>query len=671
MSAQSVVLCSCISSILLLTPNSISADWKVITNNHMNSENLFSVRDIKKGIEEEAGYYFPIFFPGDSVITTGLLLTKSSDIPIELKTGLSSNTESYMWTYSFPNPLRCTTDKSVLYQRLYVEDVLGYSVYIHSSITEEWFRKDFSIPFNRYQVPKINRMASWIGERTGQPEDSQSQTYFLDSKKQANVIDKVAILVFPRSKDFKFVVGDFKISNLERSTIEYHHPLFDPIVEKNSNRLISHDIFSISDQLPVVTAPLYMRSTKKSGSTTFYIVPEKREELNQSSLRKLKQDIISRILDVYPFYDIHNINKYRVLSRFKDICKVPLESNKAFEDSLRQLVLDFNDVHFDVQSRSRRSPTRYVSPVALYEIVNDVYIAAVFDTLLTHLVGNRIVSIDDVPIQNAILDEIRIKRHKGSDEVRKRKALNTVLKRQKHEEVEIRMRTERGDFEEVSIRYDRDVVIPPNFVPSHGDFKVLEGDLAYFRIARWTPDIWVRFLNHSEQIRKSNGIIFDLRSNRGGDIRVVIRMISTLINQPVVYGHLVTPADGRKESMIVYPHPVFNFTQSIIILANNRTACASEDFIDVLRNAGKAHLLSSTRTQGSDSAMINIILPDGFKIFTNTWMIRLTASGESIESSGIEPDYWVSIDNINDLAHREDKLCKVATEILRKRKRHQ
>ena len=646
---------------LILMPQTASAGWRVLTDSFKTSEVLFSARDLKDSIVPESGYYFPVYFPDDSVVTSGFHLFGSTNLPVEIRADLSPGATFYAWTHSFESPVKCTMQESILFQRMYVEQVTRYSVYIHSKIDNGWYKKSYSIPFERYQIPKIDAIGTLTrigGERT---RNSSSSVFEYN---QVNEIDEITIVVFPRSEKFEFVVGDLKIANWKQSKIEYNHPLFDPIVKKKTSRLVPRDIFSISDNLPVVTAPLYMRSTDKSAGTNFYIVPDYDQKTEPKSIRMLKEDIISRILSLYPFYDSHNVDKSQVLDRFAEIRKLPLGQNEAFEDSIRQLVSDFNDVHFDIVTRPMSSPRVKVSPLALYEIENDIYIAAVFDTLLTDLVGNRIVSIDNVPIQEAILKESRI--HKGSGTVRRRKALNTILKREKHERVTIRVQTESETIKNVTIRYDRKILIPPGFVPAHGEFRILENNIVYFRVARWTPDVWIRFLNHSEQIQNSKGIVLDLRSNGGGDVRVVIRLVSTFIDQPVVAGHLVTPADGRTESMIVYPHPVFHFNQPMMILANNRTACASEEFIDTMRYAGKAHMLSNTKTQGTDSALIYITLPDGYQIATNTWMIRLKASGESVEASGIAPDYWVHIDNVDDLAHRDDKLLKVATTVLGK-----
>ncbi len=662
MNSSRTYLSQCVLIALILMPKTASAAWRVVTDSFTTSEVLFSVRDLKDSIVSESGYYFPVYFPGDAVVTSGLHLSGSADIPEEIRADLSPSKAFYSWTYSFENPVKCTMKESILYQRMYVEHVTQYSIYIHSSIDNGWYKKSYSIPFERYQIPEIDAIAS-LTRIGGESTRNSYPSVFEDN--QVNEIDEITIVVFPRSEKFEFVVGDLKIANWERSRIEYNHPLFDPIVKKETSRLVPRDIFSISDNLPVVTAPLYMRSTDKSAGTNFHIVPDYNQKTELKSIRMLKEDTISRILSLYPFYGVNqNVDKSQVLDRFAEICKLPLGQNEAFEDSIRQLVSDFNDVHFDIVTRPITSPRVKVSPLALYEIENDIYIAAVFDTLLTDLVGNRIVSIDDVPIQEAILKESRI--HKGSGTVRRRKALNTILKREKYEQVTLRVQTGPEHSKDVTIRYDSKIVIPPGFVPAHGDFRMLEDNIAYFRVARWTPDVWIRFLNHSEQIRNSKGIVLDLRSNGGGDMRVVIRLVSTFLDQPVVSGHLVTPADGRTESMIVYPHPVFRFNQPMMILANNRTACASEEFIDTMRYAGKARMLSNSKTQGTDSALIYVTLPDGFRIATNTWMIRLSASGESIEASGIEPDYWVHLDHVDDLAHREDKLLKVATTILEK-----
>ena len=193
---------------------------------------------------------------------------------------------------------------------------------------------------------------------------------------------------------------------------------------------------------------------------------------------------------------------------------------------------------------------------------------------------------------------------------------------------------------------------------------MLPEKIAYLRLKNWGIDVWIRFLNHWPEIVGSRGLILDLRSNGGGDLFSVMRIASVFVTKPTLMSHMKTPADGRIESTIISPNPKFQTNIPLVILGNKSTACASEEFISTMQNNKRAILVASSRTAGAYSMMVDLVFPDGAHARVNSWSVPIDPSGKRKEAIGIEPDVWVYLDSVEDLAHLNDKMREVALKIL-------
>lgn len=328
-----------------------------------------------------------------------------------------------------------------------------------------------------------------------------------------------------------------------------------------------------------------------------------------------------------------------------------------------------NDQHFGAYYLSdvNSSKPRSVPPVLFYEIQGKIRVAAVLAGELKDRIesGMALVSVQGQPIQDHI-SELSNRFH-GSAYSRRKKAISSLLRDIPDSVgISIGLESDEGSTWIIDILPNKEsgYKIPLNFVPKHGEFKVLEGNIAYFRLRGWMLDVWTRFLNNIEILNSMNGLIIDLRSNSGGENASVMRFLSLFIDKPVLYGRAYCPANGNIEDLFIHPNDRYHISIPVVILGNGQTACASEDFIDIMQHEMQAVFVANRKTSGAASAVIRVVFPDGLVMAVNSWSNRISPTRGMIEGRGIDPDVLVNIDSIDDLAHRKDKMLKIAADIL-------
>ena len=119
----------------------------------------------------------------------------------------------------------------------------------------------------------------------------------------------------------------------------------------------------------------------------------------------------------------------------------------------------------------------------------------------------------------------------------------------------------------------RRLQVPSNFRPKHCEFKILENSVAYFRINVWSSEVYTRLVNHLGDIRSSNGIIFDIRGNGGGDQFAAMQLISMFLSEPhtVYYYKPLYSEKADLDSMVIAPDKLYNIGKKKVgILIDNK-----------------------------------------------------------------------------------------------------
>lgn len=527
------IMCLLLTGITVLPTHEV-ASWQLKTSGYEISKVKYSIFD--EGLKENQGYYFPEYAPTDQALYVGFKPIHFQRISALAEVLGAENKKIHAWKTEFDLPLMCLDQVTFLYHRIYTRNISEYTIYIQSSRTEKWYRKKMKISFKGYQIPSYDAISQWeqlINNGT------QERACFLDEINNFDKIGQLIIVVDPADMDFDFVIGDLRIVDRKIGHGTFHHPFFDSTLNTDSAQHIEKDSFYNAPGVPALLLPISWYAMHGNYGPIFHFDPSHRE-VDAGDIRDLKVKVIKRILELYPFYEERGLNRKSVLDRFTFIENYWIE-REAFEDSISALLADFQDAHLAV-AKKKWDRCAFSHPLALYDIGGKVYVAAVFDSLLADeiKVGMEVIEFDGTPVIEAI--DWQSEHYRGSSKVRKRKVTRDLLACRRDERAKLKISSVEGVVKDVLIE-DREVQIPPNLVSRHGEFNV-ENGIAYFRIHQWTYDVWIRFLNHADELESADGLIIDLRSNGGGDGRTVLRMVSAFIDENTLCGSEYCPAAG-------------------------------------------------------------------------------------------------------------------------------
>ena len=205
-----------------------------------------------------------------------------------------------------------------------------------------------------------------------------------------------------------------------------------------------------------------------------------------------------------------------------------------------------------------------------------------------------------------------------------------------------------GSFAEITLRHpgtapdtielDR-VLVPPSTVGLSRD-----GNLAVITISGFSADTAARFKNALDQIATYphvEGLILDLRDNRGGLLHQAVDIASMLLSS----GTIVSTQGRAPASNHDFIAALNDLTHgmSTIVLVDGRTASAAEILAASLADNRRAVVVGSA-TLGKGLVQTILQLPDGGELFL-TWSRVIAPRGWPIQGLGVMPQVCTSNGN--------------------------
>ena len=192
--------------------------------------------------------------------------------------------------------------------------------------------------------------------------------------------------------------------------------------------------------------------------------------------------------------------------------------------------------------------------------------------------------------------------------------------------------------------------------------KMLDGGIGYLRLTQFGDNVYPDMKKALEdlQAKGMKGLIFDLRSNPGGELGQSIKIASMFIEK----GKIVSTRQKKGEESIYTREGKYFGDFPMVVLINGGSASASEIVSGALKDHKRATLIGE-KSFGKGSVQTLLPLPDGDGIKI-TIAKYYTPNGVSIDGTGIEPDkkvedkdyYLISdgiITNIDENQQKENK----------------
>lgn len=172
----------------------------------------------------------------------------------------------------------------------------------------------------------------------------------------------------------------------------------------------------------------------------------------------------------------------------------------------------------------------------------------------------------------------------------------------------------------------------------------LEPNVCYIRISSFSYYKTAAELSaRLTSLDKCPSLILDLRGNPGGSLDSITESAGVFLPKGTVVAKLVN-RDKVITELTVFRTPI-NYAGKLILLINKDSDSGTAILVAALKDLRKAVVVGET-TGGNDSIGLVRDLPGGFGIVITTAKI-LTSQSKSFHEVGIEPDYKVSLNEVN------------------------
>ncbi|WP_300601935.1 S41 family peptidase [Niabella sp.] len=578
----------------------------------------------------------------DSVIHGGVAPFVSCNF--HYASGLGIGNATKFWSLDL-NSLLVNPQKTIFYFNFSSKNVQFYWVVLTDN-TGRLYKKKFALKNDDYQLANESLLIQWEGLR--------------DSTR----LKKLEVLLEPKDSSLPcdLIVGELKLLQRESQREEVKGYFFDELKGKEKYNASGYTIDNWGTAFPIKSFTIF----RSLGAQSIFFQAD--SNASKESVQKNTLDLIESILGRYPYFKEHDINKDAYLT----FLQKTIHSNKAFEEKL--LIIDslfgtLYDGHFHFQ----HSKEQKVNSPIVVKVINGVYqIVGVFNDDIKKSIqpGDKLLAIDGNSIENTVgqnKQDIY-----GPPAFRSQQNVSKSLQKAASDSTTITIAKENGNIVNVTFSHARPPIIPENFKPQHGLFRNY-GSTVYFRLNSWEMGDWIRFYSHKDELKKAKEIIFDLRGNSGGADVEAYRIFSCFINKPVKATkstYSISTNNSIAADNIIIPNQHLTLLgKKVYILSDNKTACASELFIALMKTFTNAAIVGSEPSSGSYSSGETFYLPFNITLKCNILtQFHVPGKDQNIEFKGIRPDIFVPIDSYQDLYPYNDKV--LSTTLLIAEKHH-
>ncbi len=168
-----------------------------------------------------------------------------------------------------------------------------------------------------------------------------------------------------------------------------------------------------------------------------------------------------------------------------------------------------------------------------------------------------------------------------------------------------------------------------------GSYQIVDGNIGYIELQSFdaSAPILVNNALDAFDAKGIKNIIFDLRYNSGGSVDALVDICQRIIPKgPVIHFQY-----QNKEKLVTLYSECKNPKYSLIVLANEHSASASEAFCGAVQDSGIGIVVGTTTYgKGTMQSLTNFRIGGGIKMTVAEY---LTRDKRHIDGIGIKPDY--------------------------------
>jgi hypothetical protein len=191
------------------------------------------------------------------------------------------------------------------------------------------------------------------------------------------------------------------------------------------------------------------------------------------------------------------------------------------------------------------------------------------------------------------------------------------------------------------------------------EYQISDQNIGYLHLSDFSEGDWItNFDNALKYFSNTKGFIFDLRHNDGGEVNMILEVISRFVDKEMIYYRYSKTAkpieDHIKPNYITYTKPV-------VVLLNGCSASAAEDTPAFLEQLSNVTLVGDSTT-GIDGDFKEYNLPSG-KVLQTIYEYLL-CRGKHYQGIGVTPDILIP-QTENEIKQGRDKQLEYAIGLLK------
>jgi carboxyl-terminal processing protease len=335
-----------------------------------------------------------------------------------------------------------------------------------------------------------------------------------------------------------------------------------------------------------------------------------------------------------------------------------------FYEVLRQMIGSLRDAHTRVYSPDEKfdwwSPRFVTTGLTVREVegvATVIYIEQGSAAAKTDVrAGDRVVSIDDVAVEDLVAQRLRPS-GLTHDAVARYRTIAALLEGQAGSEVKVGWTTRGGK--------KKSAVLQRYWSQRQLGFSNQRKDkMAILKLDAFTQSVALDFSRSlPEVLDGAEGIILDLRGNGGGDAEAMADVASLFFEDGINLGKFADRS-GASFELQTYSKRLWRSSQSaptklpLVVLTSEHTSSAAEIMVAALQAKRRAKVIGA-ETCGCVLAIRNRhALPDGGVLDVSEFDFR-TAAGQRLEGAGIKPDKLSPLTRA-DIYSRRDRALELA-----------